>query len=219
MIFFITAIKIDHEGDENYNNMWQKSRSIWKYIAQHYKDQFDYFLLGGDDMYYVIENMLAYLSSAQISAARSKNDGLYIGRRFFPPKQEVFNSGGAGYTLDKRALEILAANIDSPKCFPHQRGFWEDVNVANCLRVSTDGQLVAFDTRDSLGRERFHPFTPGQHLTYGVTHLDPNDWYVQYNPELKLGYECCSEESVSFHYVPYDLMPKLHAFMYSCRLK
>ena len=42
----IPSINIEHEGAESYNNMWQKSRSIWKYIAKHYINQFDYFLLG-----------------------------------------------------------------------------------------------------------------------------------------------------------------------------
>ena len=65
---------------------------------------------------------------------------MFIGRRFFPPGQKDFNSGGAGYLLDKAALRHLAANIDSnPKCFPHQHGFWEDVNVANCLRNGEKG--------------------------------------------------------------------------------
>lgn len=50
---------------------------------------------------------------------------MFIGRRFFPPKQEVFNSGGAGYTLDKVALKVLVDHIDNPPCFPHQEGFWE----------------------------------------------------------------------------------------------
>ena len=76
--------------------------------------------------------------------------GLYIGRIFQPPNQIVFNSGGAGYTLDSKALkvsqilafvhalhtyictlmrcfiimqnQILQDNIDTPKCFPHQHG-------------------------------------------------------------------------------------------------
>lgn len=34
--------------------------------------------------------------------------------------------------------------------------------VAACLRQQG---VVALDTRDALGRERFHPFTPGQHLS------------------------------------------------------
>jgi glycoprotein-N-acetylgalactosamine 3-beta-galactosyltransferase len=41
--------------------MWQKSRSIWKYVYAHYMDKFDYFLMGGDDMFYIVENLRHYL--------------------------------------------------------------------------------------------------------------------------------------------------------------
>lgn len=84
---------------------------------------------------------------------------LFLGRKFQPPKQLVFNSGGAGYLLNTAALEILGSHLDAPACYPKQRGFWEDVNVANCLLKG--GNVVPYDTRDPLLRERFHPFNPG----------------------------------------------------------
>lgn len=223
----IPSVKVLHEGPEQYDNMWQKSRAIWKYVHKYLNNgYYDFFLLGGDDMFYLVENLRAYLNTQEIQERVNdpKTSGLFLGRRFFPPKQKVFNSGGAGYLLDRKALSILAANLDSPKCWPHQRGFWEDVNVANCLRTSTDerkewgpyGQILPYDTRDSKQRERFHPFTPGQHLEYHPPKPGGKDWYQDYNPELKLGYECCSTESVSFHYVPADLMRKLYVQHYYC---
>ena len=83
----IPAIKILHRGEESYNNMWQKSRSIWKYIHAHYIDQFDYFLIGGDDMFYIIENLRHYLMSEEISTYSATHDGTFLGRRFYPGKQ------------------------------------------------------------------------------------------------------------------------------------
>ena len=146
--------------------------------------------------------------------------GVYLGRRFQPPGQKMFNSGGAGYILDKKAVRLLSENIDTPKCYPHQVGFWEDVNIAHCLLVSSEGKLFGYDTRDSLERERFHPFTPGQHITYGVPTMPKEDWYVKYNPQgLKTGVECCSEYSVSFHYVGAELMRQLHGYLYNCHEK
>lgn len=55
--------------------MWQKSRSIWKYIATNYLDSFDYFLLGGDDMFYIIENLRAYLNSQEIQTLQNERNG------------------------------------------------------------------------------------------------------------------------------------------------
>jgi hypothetical protein len=146
----LPAINIEHDGPEEYNNMWQKSRSIWKYIAHNFMNDFDYFLLGGDDMFYIVENLVDYLASDEIVSLKNQGKGMFIGRRFFPPKQQVFNSGGAGYILDRTALKVLQENIDTPKCFPNQVGFWEDVNVANCLRKSAD--IEPIDTRDSSQR-------------------------------------------------------------------
>eukprot|EP01031_Cornospumella_fuschlensis_P031626 gene31627-38220_t len=185
----IPSVFIEHEGEESYNNMWQKSRSIWKYIYAHYRDMYDFFLLGGDDMFYIVENYRAYLGSEEIQHEREMRNGLFIGRIFQPPKNNIFNSGGAGYTLDRKALQVLGSNLDSTKCYPHQVGFWEDVNVASCLQKSAD--IMPYDTRDELGRERFHPFTPGHHLDYRPP-ANGDDWYVKYNPNLKLGFECCS---------------------------
>eukprot|EP01041_Mallomonas_annulata_P004115 gene4115-8174_t len=211
----IPAIVVPHEGPEDYNNMWQKSKSIWEYIGTHYVKEFDWFLMGGDDMFYIIENLKDYLGSEEIKLKQSEDKGMFVGRRFFPPKQIVFNSGGAGYLLDKKALQVLMQHIETPKCFPHQVGFWEDVNIAHCLKVG--GDIDPYDTRDSQKRERFHPFTPGHHLGYRIP-KNP-DWYAQYNPELKTGFDCCSDRSISFHYCPADFVRSLAAYIYHCEEK
>lgn len=212
----IPAMEIHHEGEESYDNMWQKSRSIWKAVHRHLHDQFDFFVLGGDDMFYIVENLRAYLNSDEIHAARESSKGLFIGRIFQPPNQVIFNSGGAGYIVDQKALNVLGQNLDLPHCWPHQHGFWEDVNVASCLKTSPEN-IVPYQTRDTNGRERFHPFNPGNHLQYRIP-KNP-DWYAKYNPDLKIGYECCSSESISFHYLPEKSLYKMHNFLYHCSNK
>lgn len=139
--------------------------------------------------------------------------GLFLGRVFAPPNQNAFNSGGAGYILDKKALQVLGSHLDDQKCFPHQVGFWEDVNVANCLKVS--GGITPYDTRDRLERERFHPFNPGNHLDYRIP-LKNSDWYPKYSPNLKIGFECCSEQSVSFHYLKEKALYDIYNYLYNC---
>ena len=125
----------------------------------------------------------------------------------------VFNSGGAGYLLDRKALKIMGPALDTVDCYPHQRGFWEDVNVAHCLKVA--GGIEPYDTRDPQGRERFHPFTPGLHLEYRIPKKE-GDWYPKYNPYLKTGYDCCAKESISFHYCTADLTRQLFNYLYHC---
>jgi len=176
-----------------------------------------------------------------------KDDGtripepLFLGRRFAQNGDfnRIFNSGGAGYILNQASLKILANNaLDNIKCQPHLKGFWEDVQVASCLRKvdrsvlssyslnsnnhyhhhhhQNNMNVVPFDTRDMTGRERFHPFSPGNHYSYKINHQNP-DWYAKYSIDLKEGIDCCSDYSISFHYVKPLLMPKIHALLYDCR--
>lgn len=71
----IPSISIPHLGIESYGNIWQKVRSILKYIHLHYRDEFDYFLIGGDDMYYVMENLYSYLNSDEIQTLQREGRG------------------------------------------------------------------------------------------------------------------------------------------------
>ncbi len=74
----IPSINIPHLGPESYMNMWQKTRSIWKYIHNYYLDEFEYFLLGGDDMYYIMENLYAFLLSQRLEEALHSNTGKIV---------------------------------------------------------------------------------------------------------------------------------------------
>lgn len=72
---------------------------------------------------------------------------------------------------------------------------------------------LSFSLYVCIGRERFHPFTPENHLYYR-TPPKVLDWYAKYTLDLKEGYECCSEDSLSFHYVKGDLMLRMYALVY-----
>ena len=107
--------------------------------------------------------------------------------------------------------------------------------ITTTLKVA--GGVAPYDTRDKdwhpeasvagsgkENRERFHPFTPGQHLTWRpprkkkANGMSP-DWYENYNSPwgVGLGADCCSEHSVSFHYVKPPLMPHVSALLFDCR--
>jgi hypothetical protein len=67
----VGAIRIEHDGVESYNNMWQKIRSMWYHIYTHYLDEYDYFHICGDDVYLYIPNMRLYLNSQEIEELES----------------------------------------------------------------------------------------------------------------------------------------------------
>ena len=205
----IPAISIPHDGEESYNNMWQKVRSIWRYVDEHYADDFDFFFLGGDDLFVLPQNLRSYLATLG-----SPDELIFAGRRFKGyGKDNYFNSGGAGYTLSRGTLKLFAKDgLNDPRCAPEVTTSMEDVMVAQCLRRAFGIGLT--DTRDAQGRERFHPFSPGTHFHW--TPPKPgkaSDWYQEYNQEwgVKLGAECCSPDSVSFHYLKKPAMVR-HVF-------
>ena len=195
----IPAISLPHDGEESYNNMWQKVRSIWRFVGEHYANDFDFFFLGGDDLFVLPQNLRSY-----VATLGSPDELIFAGRRFkgYGP-DNYFNSGGAGYTLSRGTLKLFAKDgLNDPRCAPKATTSMEDVMIAQCLRRAFGIGLT--DTRDAQGRERFHPFSPGTHFHW--TPPKPgqaSDWYQVYNQEwgVKLGAECCAPDSVSFHYL------------------
>jgi glycoprotein-N-acetylgalactosamine 3-beta-galactosyltransferase len=209
----IPAISLPHDGPEEYNNMWQKVRSIWSFVAQHYLEDFDFFYIGGDDLFVMPQNLRNYLATV------SKDEDHFLGRRFKAGgKDNYFNSGGAGYALSRSTLQKFASvGLEHLQCNPLKHTAMEDVMVAECLRKVFN---ISFeDTRDEQGRERFHPFSPGGHYNWRHPKPGKTDWYENYNAEwgLKLGAECCAPDSVSFHYIKKPATVRhLHHLLYGC---
>ena len=163
----IGAVEIPHEGPEEYNNIWQKVRSMWSYIYDNYYDKYDWFHIGGDDIYLIVENLRLYLESEEILTAQ--NGGIYLpeggetmetplflGRRFAyqGDREDIFISGGSGYTMNKAALKALVVD-GFPKYFPHAHTFSEDTMVA---RIFKKMDVFPYDTKDEDGGERYNPF-------------------------------------------------------------
>mmetsp|Transcript_48179 Transcript_48179/g.139602 ORF Transcript_48179/g.139602 Transcript_48179/m.139602 type:complete len:432 (+) Transcript_48179:138-1433(+) len=209
----IPTISIPHAGKEEYKNMWQKVRSMWHFVAKHYSEEFGFFVMGGDDMFIMPQNLRNYL--ALVGAAPGKQH--FLGRRLktgHGDRGTLFNSGGAGYVLSRRTLRTLDEHLNDSRCGPERRTSTEDVNVAECLWKVAG--VLPEDTRDELGRERFHPFPPATHWSLKS---DADGWYGQYNRDwgLKYGKDCCAPDSVSFHYMrPPSHMRLLYALLYTC---
>jgi glycoprotein-N-acetylgalactosamine 3-beta-galactosyltransferase len=215
----LPAISLEHEGPEAYENMWQKVRSIWKFVGTHYLEDYDWFFIGGDDLFVMPYNLKTYLASlVHKDGTDPKSKEYFVGRRFNSGGHDYFNSGGAGYTLSQATLrKFLTVMDDARHCSADKRTSMEDVMIARCLR-HLDIQFT--DTRDANGRERFHPFAPGSHLHWKPPGAgQPRDWYEDYNKEwgLLLGKDACAPDSVSFHYIKKASMVRhMQALLYSC---
>jgi glycoprotein-N-acetylgalactosamine 3-beta-galactosyltransferase len=166
----------NYQGAEEYNNIWQKVRSMWSYIYDNYYNDYDWFHIGGDDLYLIVENLRLYVESDEIKLAanggeffpygnETKQLPLFLGRRFMEQGNDkrIFNSGGSGYTMNKAALKGLVAYA-FPKCMPHLHTFAEDVMVAQCFRNHLN--VFPYDTKDENGGERYMPFAVSIHYQY-----------------------------------------------------
>lgn len=209
----IPAISLEHEGKEEYGNMWQKVRSIWKFVGTHYLEQFDWFFQGGDDLFVLPQNLRNYLGTLD-----AKKE-YFVGRRFKGyGDHNYFNSGGSGYALSRETLrKYVTEGWSDPACSPNRTTAMEDVMIAQCLRKLF--QIGLTDTRDDEGRERFHPFAPGTHFTWQPPKGDQHHWFADYNKEWppKLGKDCCAPDSVSFHYIRKPAMVRhMYALLYTC---
>jgi glycoprotein-N-acetylgalactosamine 3-beta-galactosyltransferase len=169
-------------------------------------------------LFLLVENLRYYLESEEIRTAanggiylpeenEAKQTPLLLGRRFayMGDMNNIFDSGGSGYTMNKAALKLLVTE-GFPNYFPHLKTFSEDTMVAKLLR-KIDG-VVPYDTKDDAGGERYMPFLPGHHYSYQLPKKPTKDWYANYSIDIKEGPEHCSPQSVAFHYVKDDMMMK-----------
>lgn len=220
----IDAVEIPHEGLEDYDNIWQKVRSMWSYIYDNYYQKYDWFHIGGDDVYLLVENLRLYLESEEIRTASNGGmylpDGtetsqtpLFLGRRFayMGDMEDIFNSGGSGYTINKAALKTLVVN-GLPTWRPHAHTFSEDTVVA---RLFKSFGILPYETKDENGGERYMPFMPGHHYGYRMPDDKSKDWYASYSINIKTGRDHCAAKSVAFHYVKGLAMYRLHAILYN----
>jgi glycoprotein-N-acetylgalactosamine 3-beta-galactosyltransferase len=220
------TVEIPHEGPEEYNNIWQKVRSMWSYIYDNYYNDYDWFHIGGDDLFLIVENLRLYLESEEIQTAQ--NGGiclpsgeettmqlpLFLGRRFAYQghMDDIFISGGSGYTMNKASLKLLVTE-GFPNYWPHAHTFSEDTMVAKELRKF---DVYPYDTKDDKGGERYMPFQPGHHYGYRLPAdiEKSSDWYAHYSIDIKQGPDHCAENSVAFHYIKDDMMYRLYAMLY-----
>ena len=120
-------------------------------------------------MYVLVENLRLYLESDEIQIAanggfrrpngtETEQIPIFLGRRFQNNGNynEIFNTGGPGYLLNKAALKTLITKA-LPSCVhKHRKSSAEDVYVSECLKAVGVWPFMTMD--DEFGH-RFSHFT------------------------------------------------------------
>jgi glycoprotein-N-acetylgalactosamine 3-beta-galactosyltransferase len=150
------------------NNEWERVLNVWKYVQHHYRNDFDIFHLGGDDMYVIPENLQKLVSQFQPAFDKVP---LYLGGAVVPSRKTPdvrYCGGGAGYTLNSMALHIVATRMG--ECQTSNTLLLKpDYQMAMCLDQVAN--LKCAKTTDSTNALRY--------LEYGI------DYQAKWSKQLK----------------------------------
>ena len=199
----IGAFNIPHTGEEAYKNMWQKVRSIWKFVYENYVDDFDFFHLGGDNMFVIPENLRYALS--EMNRSEPIYTGAAMGDKIHP--RRWFCGGGAGYTLNQATVRMMVGEIfGAAHCFPNGHRSDEDRSMGKCLRPRL---IKCLHNMDELGEARYHHYDAEFHATWKRGRKSNWNWQeLEQHANLvpfKDKLESISSTSVSFHLVGQSL--------------
>jgi hypothetical protein len=171
-------VHLVHAGPEAYGNMWQKTRSIWRYIYQHYRFDYDYFHLSGDDVYIIVPNLQRFLHEQQERQAREYPNSplLVFAGQWIRQKNRPYLGGGPGYTMSREVLRRYMETNVWQTCHATDTASHEDRLLSHCLgrllskpyaKPSNESGHHSFDfwtdARDATtGAQLYHDCPPQQ---------------------------------------------------------
>ena len=173
---------------EHYSKMAEKIMKVLRYAYDQYIDKFDWFLLTDDDTFIFIDHLYQFIST------KSPKDPLTYGYNFKAIIPTGYQSGGGGTLITHESLKRMGANIykgSVPGC--NEKNGYGDVALGRCAYHSN---ITLGNSLDEQGRERFHFGSFNAHY-FGKS---PN-WAYEYSQNAIKNYsDCCSNQTISFHY-------------------
>ena len=146
------------------HHLTAKTMQAFDFVYKNYINHYDWFMKADDDTYLTVENLRYLLSAYSIA------EPVFFGHHYTINVKQGFFSGGGGYVLSREALSRYGKRSEG---LCAEDGGPEDGIFGICMErlgVRTG------DSRDALGRSRFHPFTADKHLGGGYP-----KWYFKYD--------------------------------------
>ncbi|KAH8393672.1 hypothetical protein KR200_009333 [Drosophila serrata] len=187
------------------NKLWGKTKASFRHAYEHYGHEADWFYKADDDTYAIMENMRLMLQPY------SPDTPIYFGSTF-NLSSEIYMSGGAGYVLSRKAVELFVnATGENSVCEPGASGT-EDFEMGRCMELL---KVKAGESRDLYGRHRFFSLS----LQYFLIAEDNDEFWLSLYlvHRCKKGRECCSTYSISVHNVSPNEMHFLETVLYESR--
>ena len=220
------AIDLLHQGEEGYENMWQKIRSMWAYAYDHYLEEYDFFHICGDDVYIAVENLRSFFDGPDVlrlengyldeisrhpdfidKASKWTSSEYYkdvhgLSARpllFGSPgrHRNIFPCGGPGYTMNRAALEFFG-KVGLPSHLASYKDSREDIFMGDFF---TQHGIIVSHVTDRFNGTR-----------YGSTAFSSNKPFAEFiacpgtkSTMKRYGYgmvdnlEAVSEEMSAFH--------------------
>ena len=173
---------------ENKSKMAEKILKVIRFAYDQYIDKFDWFLLTDDDTFIFIDHLYQFISN------KSSKDPLTYGYNFRAIVPTGYHAGGGGILMTHESLKRIGANIHKssvPGC--NEKNGYGDIALGLCAYMSN---ITLGNSLDDQSRERFH-FASFRTHYFGRM---PN-WAYQYSQNgIKKKIDCCSNQTISFHY-------------------
>ncbi|KAI6190269.1 N-acetylgalactosaminide beta-1,3-galactosyltransferase [Aphelenchoides bicaudatus] len=210
---FITATKesglpsVDLNVADGRQHLWEKTKRAFKYLYDTDLNNYDWFLKGDDDSFFIMENLRFML------LAYSPDDPVYFGCKFRPLVKQGYMSGGSGYVLSREALKrFVEQGLPDPKKCKKAESGAEDAEMGKCMQ-----NVGIHETKD--GKHRMLPLSPTAHYDVVTGNKSPlPGWFNSYiYYPYKTNDECCSDYMISFHYVSKSTMYSLYNNIYHMR--
>ncbi|XP_023323047.1 glycoprotein-N-acetylgalactosamine 3-beta-galactosyltransferase 1 [Eurytemora carolleeae] len=198
---------LHNPAEENYGNLWSKTKYGFQFAFDYLLDQVDWVMKADDDTYVIMENLHNML------AQHDPEFPTFFGQHFGISVDQGYMSGGSGYILSRKAVEILVtkAFTNSSLCRENDDGY-EDVEMGSCL--SKIG-VKPSDSRDKKRNEE--TFFPAQ--LWDMLSVSNTSWLQTYMSKKPVaGFDCCSEYAISFHYVTPQRMYEMEYVIYKLKL-